>query len=217
MAERTDFLYPFIEGDEHDATTLLVDLGASARGEGRGQRRAAGHHPDRQRGDAGRRRRRDGSVVRVGRVPVHLRQRWELDRRRLARVAVHPPAVGRRAAGALPRGGHGRRHRARQRRRLRPRLLPPADRSRRGPATSPSASRRAGARATCSSAFAEARRRGLAPSAWPGTTAARWRPRPTSSTASWSAPRASTASRSRRPRSASPSGKRCRSAAVVAR
>ena len=30
MADRTDFLYPFIEGDEHDAATLLTDLGASA-------------------------------------------------------------------------------------------------------------------------------------------------------------------------------------------
>ncbi len=29
--ETTDFLYPFIEGDEHDSATLLVDLAASAR------------------------------------------------------------------------------------------------------------------------------------------------------------------------------------------
>lgn len=28
--ERSDFLYPFIEGDEHDAPTLLADLAASA-------------------------------------------------------------------------------------------------------------------------------------------------------------------------------------------
>jgi D-sedoheptulose 7-phosphate isomerase len=30
--ERTDFLYPFIEGDEHDAATLLADLERSATG-----------------------------------------------------------------------------------------------------------------------------------------------------------------------------------------
>jgi len=31
MSDATDFLYPFIEGDETDAPTLLVDLGRSAR------------------------------------------------------------------------------------------------------------------------------------------------------------------------------------------
>ena len=31
MTERTDFLYPFIEGDERDAASLLVDLAQSAR------------------------------------------------------------------------------------------------------------------------------------------------------------------------------------------
>jgi D-sedoheptulose 7-phosphate isomerase len=31
MADRTDFLYPFIEGDERDAGSLLVDLAESAR------------------------------------------------------------------------------------------------------------------------------------------------------------------------------------------
>jgi D-sedoheptulose 7-phosphate isomerase len=30
VSERTDFLYPFIEGDEHDAGTLVADLVASA-------------------------------------------------------------------------------------------------------------------------------------------------------------------------------------------
>jgi D-sedoheptulose 7-phosphate isomerase len=31
VTERTDFLYPFIEGDEHDAGALLLDLARSAR------------------------------------------------------------------------------------------------------------------------------------------------------------------------------------------
>jgi D-sedoheptulose 7-phosphate isomerase len=30
MSDATDFLYPFIEGDEHDAGTLVADLGRSA-------------------------------------------------------------------------------------------------------------------------------------------------------------------------------------------
>ena len=30
MSDDTDFLYPFIEHDEHDAGALLADLGASA-------------------------------------------------------------------------------------------------------------------------------------------------------------------------------------------
>ncbi|MGQ0617720.1 MAG: D-sedoheptulose-7-phosphate isomerase [Acidimicrobiia bacterium] len=34
MAEGTDFLYPFIEGDETGAEALLVDLAASAQGKG---------------------------------------------------------------------------------------------------------------------------------------------------------------------------------------
>ncbi|HET9858385.1 MAG TPA: SIS domain-containing protein [Nocardioidaceae bacterium] len=32
LNQNTDFLYPFIEGSEHDADSLLVDLAASARG-----------------------------------------------------------------------------------------------------------------------------------------------------------------------------------------
>jgi D-sedoheptulose 7-phosphate isomerase len=32
MNQNTDFLYPFIEGSEHDAESLLVDLASSARG-----------------------------------------------------------------------------------------------------------------------------------------------------------------------------------------
>jgi D-sedoheptulose 7-phosphate isomerase len=32
MPETTDFLYPFIEGDETDASTLLEDLARSAGG-----------------------------------------------------------------------------------------------------------------------------------------------------------------------------------------
>ena len=79
--------------------------------------------------------------------------------------------------------------------------------------------------ATSPSAFDERRlpqrarplRRGEAaghasPSAWPATTAARWPPRRTCSTAWSSAPTASTGSRRRRPRSASPSGTRSSSA-----
>ena len=42
MPEGTDFLYPFIEGDERDADALLADLGALGRGEGRGERARCG-------------------------------------------------------------------------------------------------------------------------------------------------------------------------------
>ena len=43
--EGTDFLYPFIEADEHDVGALLDDLAASATGQGRGERPAARPHP----------------------------------------------------------------------------------------------------------------------------------------------------------------------------
>ena len=35
MTDATDFLYPFIEGDEHDTGALLRDLGESARAKAR--------------------------------------------------------------------------------------------------------------------------------------------------------------------------------------
>ena len=35
MSEGTDFLYPFIEGDERDTEALLADLGGIGRGQGR--------------------------------------------------------------------------------------------------------------------------------------------------------------------------------------
>ena len=80
--EGTDFLYPFIEGDERDAATLLADLARSAAGEG--ARRAAVSATttlaacDEQLDDvAGAMAERFGAGGRA----VHLRQRRELHRR----------------------------------------------------------------------------------------------------------------------------------------
>ena len=183
MAERgTDFLYPFIEARR-----------------ARRRRRSSPTWPHRRW-----RRPTASAALRATHAGARTRRRWPPPPTRwrrafaaggrlftfgnggsstdaaVARRPVRPPAVGRPRPGALPRRRRGRAHRARQRRRLRPRLLPPADRPRSRAATWPSACRRAATRATCSPRSPRPPRAACSPSAWPATTAARWRDRPTS-------------------------------------
>ena len=97
MSEGTDFLYPFIEGDERDTEALLRDLAASAEGKGAVSGALQRATLDRDGAVDRRRRRRNGPAVRPRWATLHLRQWRELHRRRVARVVVRPPAVGRRA------------------------------------------------------------------------------------------------------------------------
>ena len=123
--------------------------------------------------------------------------------------AVRPPAGGRAAAGPLAGRRPGGAHRARQRRGLRARVLPPADRLR--------PTRRHRPRPVDQRQLGEpprGLRRGPAPGPAHGRPGrlrrrAHGRRRATSTTASWCAPTASTASRRRRRRGASPSGRAC--------
>ena len=184
----TDFLYPFIEGDERDAGALLDDLAASARAKAADSDRAP-------RGDA---RARGASRLAAAAARWPSASRPAAGCSPSATVAARPtrrpsptcspPAWGDRASGPLPRRRHRGAHRARQRRRLRPGVLAPADRPRPSRRHRRSACRPAAARATCSPRSQEARRaRACSRSASPATTAARWPSRATSTTASWCA------------------------------
>ena len=152
MTEGTDFLYPFIEGDERDAGALLADLAASASARPRPAPRCG---PPRWSLDAATSSpppptRWPSAFAAGGRLFTFGNGGSSTDAASLAALFARPP-WGSAAAGALPGRGHRRAHRARQRRRLRPRVLPPAHRPRPSPATSPSACRPAATRATCSS------------------------------------------------------------------
>ncbi|MEJ7741889.1 MAG: SIS domain-containing protein [Nocardioidaceae bacterium] len=93
--ENTDFLYPFIEGTEHDPDSLLLDLAESARGKAAESARLQLASVDGVRRQGPRRRRGHGGAVRERRPALHVRQRRQLHRRRDARVPVLPPALGR--------------------------------------------------------------------------------------------------------------------------
>ena len=184
------------------AGALLADLAASADGQGRRQR-ARSRSPRSTASASDARRRWPATMAERfarRRPAVHVRQRRQLDRRRVAGRAVRPPAVGTGAARPLPRRGHGRAHRARQRRRLRPRLLPAADR--------PRAAGRHRPRPVDERQLAQPARRlrrGAPPRAADGRSGRLRRRRDgrvaaTSSTASSSRPTACTASRRPRPR-----------------
>ena len=132
MSEDTDFLYPFIEGDERDAGALLADLARSAVAKGATSAALPTATLDRARrprstaaADA-----MADAFAAGGRLFTFGNGGSSTDAASLAALFARPPR-GRAAAGPLP----GRRprgaHRARQRRRLRPRVLAPADRARR--------------------------------------------------------------------------------------
>ena len=214
MTERTDFLYPFIEGDEHDADDPARRPRHVGRGQGRGQRRAPGRHAWTANAAVDRppppmpwprRSRRAGACSRSATAAARPTPP------RSPRCSPDPPWGSRALPARSPGRRHGRAHRAgndvgfdlvfsRQ-------LIAHA-----GRVTSPSACRRAATRATCSSR--SPRRAGGAAHRRPRRVRRRrdGDARATSTTASWSAPTASTASRRRRPRWRRAVGRRCRSA-----
>ena len=211
VSEGTDFLYPFIEGDERDAEALLRDLAASAEGKGAVSGALATGRPStarRRRSTPRPRRWRSGSraaggcsrSATAGAPPTRRRsRRCSRVRRRALPLPARCLADDSAVLTALG-----------ERRRVRPRLLAPADRARGAAATSRSASRRAATRATCSSRSTRRPDGACSPSVSPATTAARWPRASTCDTASSSATTACTASRRRRPRSAARCGARCR-------
>ena len=95
VPEGTDFLYPFIEADERDAGRAPGRPRALGGGEGRGRARACGRPRS-----TGPRPTVDAAAtamaarVRAGRAAVHVRQRRQLDRRRVAGRAVRPHRRG---------------------------------------------------------------------------------------------------------------------------
>ena len=162
MPEGTDFLYPFIEGDERDAGRAAGRPRPLGGGEGRGERAVASAHADAVRGRPRRRGHGDGRRVRrpAGGCSRSATAAARPTRPSLAALFARPPS-GRALPARCLVDDTAVAHRARQRRRLRPGVLPAADRPR-------SPGRRRGRlldqrqlRATCSSAFAEARRRGM--------------------------------------------------------
>ena len=177
VAEGTDFLYPFIEGDERDAGALLVDLAASAEAKVAAERRAARRHA------------RAGSATEVaaaaarwptrfapGRPAVHVRQRRQRHRRRVAGGALR---AGRPSGRPLPARSSPTTRPCSprwQRRRLRAGLLAPAHRPRRARRHRP---RHLDQRQLAQPARRASRRRGarglLTRRARRATTAARWR------------------------------------------
>ena len=114
------------------------------------------------------------AALRGRRAALHLRQRRELDRRGQRRRAVRRPPSWPSAARPVAWPTTGGAHRARQRRRLRARLLAPADRARRRRRHRARACRRAATRATCSQRSPRPRGAGMLTIGWPATTAARW-------------------------------------------
>ena len=114
MSEDTDFLYPFIEGDERDAGALLADLAASAVAKARDERRARNA------------RRSSANATALDAAADAMADRFaaggrlftfgnggsSTDAASLAALFARPPR-GRAAAGPLPRRRHRRAHRAR--------------------------------------------------------------------------------------------------------
>ena len=202
----TDFLYPFIEGDERDAGSLLDDLARSAEAKAGASAalRDATLASARRRARRGRRR-HGGAVPRGGRLFAFGNGGSSTDAAGVAALFGRPP-VGPAAAGPLAGGRPRRAHRAGQRRRLRAGVLPAADLHRRPRATSPSGCRPAAARPTCSGPSPRRAGSGCSPSGWPATTAAAWRRRTPSTTASSCGPTACTGSRRSRAPWSSTSG-----------
>ena len=162
--ESTDFLYPFIEGDERDAAraarqtsqrrrwrrpTASAALRAATLGADRvEQRRRSGRH--------------HGGAVRRRRPAVHVRQRRQLDR---CGVAGRRCSPGRRGGARCRRGAWSttRRSSPRSATTSASTWCSPASSSLTvRPATSPSASRPAATRATCSPRSPRPRARGHA-------------------------------------------------------
>ena len=130
VARGTDFLYPFIEGDERDPGALLADLAASAEAKatGAGASRTPRSSACGRRTGAG--RRGDGRAVRGRRTALRLRQRRQRHRRGRPGRALPPPPAGRALPARSLVADQAVAHRARQRCRLRVGVLPPADRLR---------------------------------------------------------------------------------------
>ena len=108
--EETDFLYPFIEAAEDDVDALLRDLAASAEGKAAESDALRERTPSKRSGRRlGQGCRGHGRAIPSRRTPLHLRERRQLDGRRIgggACSARHPapgPFVTHSAPGALPR------------------------------------------------------------------------------------------------------------------
>ena len=207
MPETTDFLYPFIEGDETDSESLLADLARSAEGKWRQStalrlatlaaseaqvaRPRPRPWPSASRPADGCSRSATGAAPPTPRPsPTCTPSRrgvGPLPARSLAEDQAVMTALGNDVGFELVFSrqliAHGRRNDIAM-----------------GFSTS-------GNSDNLMRAFAEARKRACSPSASPATTAGAWPPRARRSTSAWSpAPTASTASRSPRPPSTTPCG-----------
>ncbi len=129
-SENTGFLYPFIESEETDATSLLDDLAASARGKAAESARLQGESLDEYRDALTRRGNRDGRAIPPGRTAVHIRQRRQFHRRRDAGIAVQPACARPSGRGVVAGRRQRRGDRARQRCRIRSDLQAPDHRPR---------------------------------------------------------------------------------------
>ena len=144
----SNFLYPFLDGERPDVPALLADLADSAMAKAADSTSLAvatlereGEHVEALAGEMAERFGAGGRLFTFGNGGSST------DAASVAGL-FGSTAVGTGAARPLPRRGHGRADGARQRRRVRSRVLPAADRPRSCRATSPSACRRAGTRGT---------------------------------------------------------------------
>ena len=200
--ESTAFLYPFIEGDEREVAPLLADLEQSAVAKAAASAELRAATSARMREQVAAAGRRHGGPVRsaaAGCSPSAteaarpMRHHWPrcspgrpwgrpLPARCLVDDSAVLTALGNDVGFDLV-------------------FVAPAHRPRCSRATSPSGSRPAAAHATCSPPSPRPELEGWSRSGWPATTAARWRLRPTCSTASSCARTACTGSRRPRRRS----------------
>ena len=187
MTEGTDFLYPFIEGGEHDADSLLADLATSAAAKGAmSAKLQAATLADCEatmmtlaqvmapRFNAG------------GRLFAFGNGGSATDAAGIAALFRRPPGAGPSPPGRCV-ADQAVAHRPGQRRRVRAGVLPPAHRLRPIQGTWPWACRPAATPSTSSSAFAEAGRRGLLTVGLAGYDGGQMAASPDSTTAWWCA------------------------------
>ena len=129
-SENTSFLYPFIESEETDATSLLDDLAASARGKAAESARLQGESLDEYARRVERGGNRDGRTIPPGRTALHIRQRRQFHRRRDIGIALQPTGARPSGRGVVAGRRQRRGDRARQRCRVRPDLQAPDHRPR---------------------------------------------------------------------------------------
>ncbi len=193
--ENTGFLYPFIESEETDATSLLGRSGRLGSGKGHRKRTAATGVARRVRRRIDRGRNCDGRALPARRQALHTGQRRQFDRRRDTGVAVQPSragqAGGRMVAGRRRSGGDS----AWQRCRIRADLQAPDHRSRKGPRRRDRVVHLGQLRGSDDGDHRSQSTRCCSPSGLPATTAEGWPPPRISTSVSRCIRRASTAFR----------------------